>query len=392
MHLRLTPVDATVDLDHSSLFHATVAADSCTAVDLFVDATFVSHRSRRIRTRKVFRRPLRPDAQFDDQQGHRPVLAIRMAFPRISQVCLHGVRYARISYGFLSSSGPSSSTEVLLETSSVRQKVRAYLNSDHLEEMRHSIHQSAADMWIAEERFKYCSGDCAIKYSRNPFSASTILNASCKQQAPSITAARRRAKNGIVDIREAPVPADYWNKLVTMKTQVLITILLGLALAHSAQASSSNFEKYAVRNSVRSGSAHRLRWRKLTELPTCVNQTLCGSLCVDILTDINNCGVCSNFCDLTQTCCNGTCINPNTNNAHCGACGARCPGTCAAGVCNYGGVTSSPGNGNGGAGNGLAGNGNNGAGPVVPPTGGSGPVVPGTGGPAAGGPGKSGMP
>ncbi|CAI7924825.1 unnamed protein product [Closterium sp. NIES-53] len=116
------------------------------------------------------------------------------------------------------------------------------------------------------------------------------------------------------------------------------------------------------------------------------------SFLIYILTDINNCGVCSNFCDLTQTCCNGTCINPNTNNAHCGACGARCPGTCAAGVCNYGGVTSSPGNGNGGAGNGLAGNGNNGAGPVVPPTGGSGPVVPGTGGPAAGGPGKSGMP
>ncbi|CAI5504951.1 unnamed protein product [Closterium sp. Naga37s-1] len=188
-----------------------------------------------------------------------------------------------------------------------------------------------------------------------------------------------------------------------MKTQVLITILLCLALAHAAQASSSNFEKYAVRNSVRSGSAHRLRWRKLTELPTCVNQTLCGSLCVDILTDINNCGVCSNFCDLTQICCNGTCINPNTNNAHCGACGARCPGTCAAGVCNYGGVTSSPGNGplgnggagNGGAGNGGAGNGgagNGGAGPVVPPTGGSGPVVPGTGGPAAGGPGKTGKP
>ncbi|CAI5461155.1 unnamed protein product [Closterium sp. Yama58-4] len=199
---------------------------------------------------------------------------------------------------------------------------------------------------------------------------------SCKQQASSITAAGHRAKNGVADFLEAPASADYWNKLVTMKTQVLITILLCLALAHAAQASSSNFEKYAVRNSVRSGSAHRLRWRKLTELPTCVNQTLCGSLCVDILTDINNCGVCSNFCDLTQICCNGTCINPNTNNAHCGACGARCPGTCAAGVCNYGGVISSPGK--GGAGNGG----------VVPPAGGSGGVVPGTGGGAAGGKGK----
>ncbi|CAI5469901.1 unnamed protein product [Closterium sp. Yama58-4] len=239
-------------------------------------------------------------------------------------------------------------------------EVRAYLNSDHLEEMRHSIHQSAADMWIAEEQFKSCLEQAL---SNHPFATSQPI---------------RRYGDATAGETVSSVSADYSNKLVTMKTQVLITILLCLALAHAAQASSSNFEKYAVRNSVRSGSAHRLRWRKLTELPTCVNQTLCGSLCVDVLTDINNCGVCSNFCDLTQICCNGTCINPNTNNAHCGACGARCPGTCAAGVCNYGGVSSSPGNG--------------GAGPVVPATGGNGPVVPGTGGAAAGGPGKSGKP
>ncbi|GJP40621.1 hypothetical protein CLOM_g281 [Closterium sp. NIES-68] len=35
-------------------------------------------------------------------------------------------------------------------------EVRAYLNADHQEEMRHSIHQSAADMWIAEQQFKSC--------------------------------------------------------------------------------------------------------------------------------------------------------------------------------------------------------------------------------------------
>ncbi|CAI7885382.1 unnamed protein product [Closterium sp. NIES-53] len=67
LHLRLTPDDATIDLDHPSLFHAIVAADSCTAVDLVIDATFISHRSRRIRTGRVFRRPLRPDAQLEHQ-------------------------------------------------------------------------------------------------------------------------------------------------------------------------------------------------------------------------------------------------------------------------------------------------------------------------------------
>ncbi|CAI7905163.1 unnamed protein product [Closterium sp. NIES-53] len=45
LHSRLTPVDATVDLDHSSLLRAIVAAGSCTAVDLVIDAAFVSHRS-----------------------------------------------------------------------------------------------------------------------------------------------------------------------------------------------------------------------------------------------------------------------------------------------------------------------------------------------------------
>ncbi|CAI7794059.1 unnamed protein product [Closterium sp. NIES-54] len=99
LHSRPTPVDDTVNLDHSSLLRAIVAADSCTAVDLVVDATFVLNWLRRSRTGRVFSRPLRPDAQLDDQQGDRPVFAIRVAFPRISQACLQGVRYAWISYG-----------------------------------------------------------------------------------------------------------------------------------------------------------------------------------------------------------------------------------------------------------------------------------------------------
>ncbi|CAI7890564.1 unnamed protein product [Closterium sp. NIES-53] len=97
---RLTPVDVTVDLDHPSLLRAFTAADSCTAVDLLVDATFVSHRSRRSRSGRVFCRPLRTDARFDDPQREgRPVLASLMASPRISQSSLQNVRYARFYYG-----------------------------------------------------------------------------------------------------------------------------------------------------------------------------------------------------------------------------------------------------------------------------------------------------
>ncbi|CAI7746362.1 unnamed protein product [Closterium sp. NIES-53] len=91
LHPHLTPVNATVDLDHPSLLCALTAADSCTAINLLVDTTFVLHRSRRCRTGTVLRRPLHSDAQLDDLQGDRPILAILVAFPRISQTCLQDV-------------------------------------------------------------------------------------------------------------------------------------------------------------------------------------------------------------------------------------------------------------------------------------------------------------
>ncbi|CAI7911592.1 unnamed protein product [Closterium sp. NIES-54] len=97
LHSRLTPVDATFDFDHSSLLRAIVAADSCTTIDLVVDATFVSHQWRRNRKGRVFRRPLRPDAQLSVHPGDRHVLAILMAFPCMSQTRLQGTTIAAVA-------------------------------------------------------------------------------------------------------------------------------------------------------------------------------------------------------------------------------------------------------------------------------------------------------
>jgi len=65
----------------------------------------------------------------------------------------------------------------------------------------------------------------------------------------------------------------------------------------------------------------------------------CGSQCVSVLTDPNNCGSCGTQCDVDEACSNGQCtrcefplsvcgtqcVNLNTDANNCGACGAPCP-------------------------------------------------------------------
>ncbi|CAI5481641.1 unnamed protein product [Closterium sp. Yama58-4] len=81
------------------------------------------------------------------------------------------------------------------------------------------------------------------------------------------------------------------------------------------------------------------------------------SLCVDQSTDINNCGACGNFCDVSLDCCGGSCVNLNNSNDHCGACGARCPGQCTLGICDYGAAGGGAAAGGGGSGGGGSGGG-----------------------------------
>jgi hypothetical protein len=79
--------------------------------------------------------------------------------------------------------------------------------------------------------------------------------------------------------------------------------------------------------------------------------TLCGTSCVDLWTDHDNCGACGHTCTDDQTCsggscrgvicdlgeipCDGVCIDPRTDAAHCGACRHACPAgrSCSSGIC-----------------------------------------------------------
>src|SRR5436190_17295919 len=72
--------------------------------------------------------------------------------------------------------------------------------------------------------------------------------------------------------------------------------------------------------------------------PTCTaDETLCGKHCVNVASNIDNCGQCDLQCEAHATCqkgrctcnaglllCNGTCIDPVTDSRYCGGCDGDC--------------------------------------------------------------------
>jgi hypothetical protein len=52
----------------------------------------------------------------------------------------------------------------------------------------------------------------------------------------------------------------------------------------------------------------------------------CRNRCVDLTSDINNCGFCGVSCLFTNwRCCNRLCVNTNFSPLNCGGCGNTCP-------------------------------------------------------------------
>lgn len=63
----------------------------------------------------------------------------------------------------------------------------------------------------------------------------------------------------------------------------------------------------------------------------------CRNRCVDVSSDVNNCGLCGIKCPFMWQCCRGLCIDTNISPFNCGRCGHRCRSRslCYYGMCGY---------------------------------------------------------
>lgn len=71
--------------------------------------------------------------------------------------------------------------------------------------------------------------------------------------------------------------------------------------------------------------------------PPRIKKRCCRNQCVDVASDVYNCGLCGFRCPFTWQCCRGVCINTNINPLHCGKCEHKCPfrSFCVYGMCGY---------------------------------------------------------
>ncbi|KAF6173247.1 hypothetical protein GIB67_026942 [Kingdonia uniflora] len=63
----------------------------------------------------------------------------------------------------------------------------------------------------------------------------------------------------------------------------------------------------------------------------------CKKICVDVMTDRVNCGMCGRKCRYSEMCCKGKCVNPSWDEKNCGQCNNKCKkgDTCFYGMCSY---------------------------------------------------------
>ncbi|GAV60875.1 Stig1 domain-containing protein, partial [Cephalotus follicularis] len=71
--------------------------------------------------------------------------------------------------------------------------------------------------------------------------------------------------------------------------------------------------------------------------PPPIKRRCCKNQCVDVGSDVNNCGLCAFRCPFGYQCCGGQCVNTNRNPFNCGRCFNRCPKKvkCFYGMCGY---------------------------------------------------------
>ena len=145
--------------------------------------------------------------------------------------------------------------------------------------------------------------------------------------------------------------------MMQLVDDVLIAILLVLSLPSLGIAEGNSISK-EVQQNLTTGSSSSLWLKKIVNHnsggdprdPGCWNRPwvcdqgefpprrrCCRNRCIDVSSDVNNCGFCGLRCLFNWQCCRGQCTNTNISPLNCGRCENRCPYgvLCFYGMCGY---------------------------------------------------------
>ncbi|XP_057783472.1 stigma-specific STIG1-like protein 4 [Salvia miltiorrhiza] len=113
--------------------------------------------------------------------------------------------------------------------------------------------------------------------------------------------------------------------------------LLQTTLKESDRNSTTTYKPWLTRiKNPRLWGCKRQPWICNVDYPR-TRRRCCRNRCVDVSSDVNNCGWCGIRCRFTRQCCSGICVDTNVNPFNCGRCNHRCrfPSFCVYGMCGY---------------------------------------------------------
>ncbi|XP_029129031.1 stigma-specific STIG1-like protein 1 [Cajanus cajan] len=123
----------------------------------------------------------------------------------------------------------------------------------------------------------------------------------------------------------------------SLKTLFLLAMLMTLAISVPAISPESEEPKWKNRFLSERVLLTCDKYPKVCHIKGSAGSDCCMNKCVNMSTDISNCGKCGKKCSYGKICCQGKCVNPQTNEKHCGKCGNKCnaQSSCIYGMCSY---------------------------------------------------------
>lgn len=123
-----------------------------------------------------------------------------------------------------------------------------------------------------------------------------------------------------------------------MKTLFLLAMLMALAVFVSGISPGSGEPKGKINRFLSDRVVLKCdKYPKVCHIKGSAGSDCCKNKCVNLSTDVSNCGKCGKKCSYGKICCEGKCVNPRTNEKHCGKCDNKCnsESSCIYGMCSY---------------------------------------------------------